>query len=580
MMLKSDERRAIFTLRKRGLSNREIASTMGIHRDTVATVLSSGRADPEVREGLPIEALQAHPQLEHLVRDLHRRCEGYVTRIVECLEQEQKIIIPYSTMARYVNWLKLRRETERSGPTREISTAPGEEMQHDTSPITVLLGKEHVGLHLAELVCCFSRNRYIEFFPKWKRFHTKVFFTHALAFLGGACGICVVDNAKVIVILGAGPGGVLSPEMERFAKGFDFEWQAIFPGHKNRNGKVEKCHQFVQTNFLPGRSFRDLADLNTQLAEWRDGVFKRPVDGQDFAPVDRWPAEQANLKRLPSYLPVVSQTWSGKRVDDYGWVRLNNSQYSAPDRYVRRFVTVRETFDEIILLDRSQELCRHPRYPEHVRGHSRLPGHQAAQSRKAPRRGQSSEEIHLRSLGPVLAGYLDDLAARPIRYSYARLRRLYRFSCDYPQEIFLSTIQDAHQRRGFDLNQIERVLEEKIGHQIMEGRLQSDTDLELRPAYRQGQVTPHQLRESPSSTVPDAAGNESRDTLSQNTPQVEGERRDPDGNSTRRTSGDSGAAENDLQPGRSTERPEGGTKQTEELHVPPPGTTGAGGGGA
>lgn len=28
--------------------------------------------------------------------------------------------------------------------------------------------------------------------------------------------------------------------------------------------------------------------------------------------------------------------------------------------------------------------------------------------------------------------YLDDLADRPIRCSYARLRRLYRFSCDHP----------------------------------------------------------------------------------------------------------------------------------------------------
>lgn len=579
-MLDSDERRAIFTLKKRGMSNREIAAAMGLHRDTVASVLESGRVEVAVRQGLPLEALREHPQLELMVRDLYRRCDGYVTRVVECLESEHRIVMPYSTIARYVNLLKLRPEKQKPGPSREIITGPGREMQHDTSPITVLLGKEPTKLHLAELVFCFSRNRYMEFFPRWERFHTKVFFVHALSFLGGACWICVVDNAKVIIILGAGPDGVVSHEMERFGKMFDFEWLAILPGHKDRNGKVEKAHQFVQTNFLPGRTFRDLKDLNAQLADWREGVFRRPVDGQDFAPIDRWPEEQAHLKRLPDYIPVMSQTWSGKQVDDYGFVRLDKSKYSAPDRYVRRFVTIRKTFEEVILLDRAQELCRHPRYPEHVEGRSRLPGHQAAQTRRAPRRGLSSEERHLRSLGAEVVRYLDDLAARPIRYSYARLRRLYRFSCDYPLDIFLPAIQDAHQRRAFDLNLLERVLEDRIGHRILEGRLVSDDDLESRPAYRQGQVTPHQLRD-PAVVDPQPGHGDAHDASSPNTHPVNDERRESHGHDTERDArGTPGPAEDGVQPGSATRCPEGSAEQAEELHVAATGTPGAGGGGA
>lgn len=579
-MLDSDERRAIFTLKKRGMSNREIAVAMGLHRDTVAAVLESGRVEVAVRQGLPLEALREHPQLELMVRDLYRRCDGYVTRVVECLESEHRIVMPYSTIARYVNLLNLRPEKQKPGPSREIITGPGREMQHDTSPITVLLGKEPTKLHLAELVFCFSRNRYMEFFPRWERFHTKVFFVHALSFLGGACCICVVDNAKVIIILGAGPDGVVSNEMERFGKMFDFEWLAIFPGHKDRNGKVEKCHQFVQTNFLPGRTFRDLKDLNAQLADWRDGVFRRPVDGQDFAPIDRWPEEQAHLKRLPDYIPVMSQTWSGKQVDDYGWVRLDKSQYSAPDRYVRRFVTVRKTFEEVILLDRAQELCRHPRYPEHVEGESRLPDHRAARTRRAPRKGPSNEERHLRSLGAEVALYLDDLAARKIRYSYARLRRLYRFSCDYPLDIFLPTIQDAHQRRAFDLNLLGRVLEDRIGHQILESRLVSDDDLESRPAYRQGQVTPHRLRDGPI-VEPESAPSAVRDTSSQNTHPARDERRDSHGTDTTTDArGTADAPEDGLQSGGTAGCSEGSAEQAEELHVAPAGAAGTRGGGA
>lgn len=124
-MLKSDERSAIFLLSKKGRSNRQIAAAMGINRSTVGAVLDSGRVEVGVREGLPIDVIQEHPDLERFVRELYRRCDGYVTRVVECLEEEQKISIPYSTMARYVNLLKLRPGIRKPGPSREINTGPG-----------------------------------------------------------------------------------------------------------------------------------------------------------------------------------------------------------------------------------------------------------------------------------------------------------------------------------------------------------------------------------------------------------------------------------------------------------------------
>jgi transposase len=493
-MLDSEERRAVLTLKGRGLSNRAIAKAMRISRSTVEAVIDSGRAELPLRESVP-QAVRQRPELELLVRELYKRCDGFVTRVAECLETEHEVTIPYSTLARYVERLGLHQQDSQAAAHREINTAPGEEMQHDTSPIAVVLGGKAVVLHLAELVFSYSRHRYMEFFGRWQRFHLKVFFTRALVAFGGACRGAVVDNAKVIVILGAGPDGTIAPEMERFGDRFGFKWHPIPLGKKDWNGKVEKAHQFVQTNFLPGRRFRDLADLNAQLFEWREKIFTRPVRGQEFAPCDRWPAERAHLTGLPPYIPAVSRTWSGKRVDDFGWIWLHRSRYSVPDRLASKHVTVRETADEVIVLDGSREICRHRRIPECERGTSRLPAHHPHRSRRPPAHGPSSEECHLRSMGERATRYLDDLAARPIRYSYARLRRLYRFSCDYPPEIFLTTLALALERRVFDLNVLEKLLEEKMGHRIFESRMASDADLEKRASYRQGQVTPHRLRE-------------------------------------------------------------------------------------
>jgi transposase len=574
-MLDRDQRQAIFTLKARGLSNRNIAKAMGIARNTVSTVLLSGTTEPSPREPLPLELLEENPDLEIVIRTLHRECEGYVTRVGERLAAEHHIAIPYSTLARYVNRLGLRPEQQAKARSVEIVTGPGVEMQHDTSPITVKLGNKPTDLELAELVYCYSRHRYLEFFERWQRFHLKVFFVRGITFLNGACATSVVDNARQIVILGAGPNGVIAQEMERFAVPFQFSWLPIFPGQSNRNGKVEKAHQFVQTNFLPGRSFRNLADLNEQLFEWREKIFRRPVSGQGFAPIDRWEEEKAHLKPLPAYITPVSRTWSGRLVDDYGWAYLHKSRYSVPDRFIRRHVTLRETGDEVIVLDGATEVCRHKRLPETEREQSRLPGHHASHARRAPARGMSPEERHLRSLGPDVCGYLDDLAARPIRYSYARLRRLYRFSCDYPPEVFRATLRDAGQRRAFDLSQMERVLEERMGARILEGRLFSETAFENRPAYRKGQVTPFRLQDWPSDGArPAEPCPESRETNPRRRPSDDARRIHNDAAGTPRRDSDAPQARDE--PGGASGDHEGSAGEAEVLHRARDGAAGAG----
>lgn len=492
-MIKPEVRQAIFTLKERGLGPRAIARALSVSRNTVRAALEEGQSGPEASVSPPA-VFRESPHLEDVVRRLFKECKGFVQRVVERLDEEHNIEAPYSTMTRYIRHLGLRDKEGHAHPV--ILTGPGIEMQHDTSPIDVLIQGKSQPLHLAELICGFSRHRYMEFFPRWTRFHLKIFMVRGLKFLGGSCGRVMVDNARVIIILGAGPDGVVSEEMRRLGLHFDFEWVAVVKGHKDRQGKVEKAHQYVQTNFLPGRTFASLADLNAQLAAWCERIFHRPVRGQNFAPADRWPEEQLHLRPLPEYLPTYDHLWTHK-VDDYGFIPLHGSRYSAPEKLVGQWLTVRETADHVILLWRRQELCRHTRYPECEPGQSVLPGHRVRRRRHPPRQGPSSEELHLRSIGPAVDVYVTALLARPTTFWYMRLRRLYRLSCNYPTDVFVSTLVVALERRAFDLDQIERILEDRTGHRVLAGRLSSDIALEERPAYRLGQVTPHRLRSSP-----------------------------------------------------------------------------------
>src|SRR5262249_1182704 len=62
----------------------------------------------------------------------------------------------------------------------------------------------------------------------------------------------------------------------------------LAPGYKEGKGKVENPFKYVEGNFLAGRTFHDLADLNRQARKWLDETPRvrvhRPPPPQPRAP--------------------------------------------------------------------------------------------------------------------------------------------------------------------------------------------------------------------------------------------------------------------------------------------------------
>jgi hypothetical protein len=81
----------------------------------------------------------------------------------------------------------------------EYVFAPGEEMQHDTSPHTILLGDLKIKAQCAALVLSFSRRIYVQYYPCFTRFECRVFLAKAFEFMDGCGGKCIIDNTHVIV---------------------------------------------------------------------------------------------------------------------------------------------------------------------------------------------------------------------------------------------------------------------------------------------------------------------------------------------------------------------------------------------
>jgi transposase len=187
------------------------------------------------------------------------------------------------------------------------------------------------------------------------------------------------------------------------------------PADPEAKGLVERANGYLETSFLPGRSFSSPADFNAQLGDWLSLVNQRPRRVLGCAPADRVQADRAAMLRLP---PVAPQTgWrSSLRLPRDHYVRLDGNDYSVHPAAVGRRVELRAD------LERVQVWCEGRLVADHARCWARHqtmsdPGHLAAAARLRQQRAalaatnarQGGEEVQLRLLTDYDAAFgLDD----------------------------------------------------------------------------------------------------------------------------------------------------------------------------
>ncbi|MEW6169330.1 MAG: ATP-binding protein [Pseudomonadota bacterium] len=370
-MTPADLQAAVRTLHAQGRSLRAIGRAVGLSRNTVRRIL---RQAPVQTEQVPFDAtLRGHLQAAY------EKAGGNAVRVRELLAAEHGLSLSYSTLTRWLRLAGLRTPPRRAG---EYVFAPGQEMQHDTSPHKVMLGATRQTLQCAALVLACSRKLFIHYYTRFTRFEAKHFLLEAAVFMDGVCPVCVVDNSHVVLAGGSGADAVIAPEMQAFARALGFAFRAHRIGHPDRKGRIERPFAWVEGNFLAGRSFADLADLNAQARTWCNEVANaKPKRALGMSPEAAYRIEQMSLKRLPATLPPVYDVLE-RVVDLHGFVSVDTHRYSVPERWVGQSLTVYKHFAEIRVYRRQELLATHPRLSGRD-GRSVLPGHHTLPSRAA-----------------------------------------------------------------------------------------------------------------------------------------------------------------------------------------------------
>jgi transposase len=146
------------------------------------------------------------------------------------------------------------------------------------------------------------------------------------------------------------------------------------PADPEAKGLVERANGYLETSFLPGRTFSSPAEFNAQLARWLAVVNTRTRRALGCAPTERITADRQAMLSLPPVAPATGwRSWTRLARDHY--IRLDGNDYSVHPAVIGRRIQIVADLDRVWAFCDGRAVADHPRVwarhqtisdPEHV----------------------------------------------------------------------------------------------------------------------------------------------------------------------------------------------------------------------
>ena len=163
------------------------------------------------------------------------------------------------------------------------------------------------------------------------------------------------------------------------------------PGDPEAKGIVERGNGYLETSFLPGRTFTSPADFNTQLWAWLPVANQRIVRRIGCAPATRWEADKAAMLTLPPVPPAIGWRHQVRLPRDH-YVRVDGNDYSVDPAAVGRKVDVIADLATVTVTCAGQVVAEHDRcWARHQSDHRPGP------PRRRARAGRAGPQAHPRA---------------------------------------------------------------------------------------------------------------------------------------------------------------------------------------
>ena len=334
-----------------------IESQLGVHRDTVRHIIEADRfANTHTR----LCRSRLDPFKPFLAETLTQYPRLRATRLVEMLR-----VRGYEGSVGIVRtFVRTIRRTSRHEAFLRLETMPGEQGQVDWGSFgSIRIGAATRPLMCFVMVLSHSRGVFGRFYLDARM--ESFLEGHVAAFesFGGAPRKLLYDNLKSVVLERVGDHIRFHPRVVELAGHYHALPVPCAPYRGNEKGKVERTIRYLRESFFAARSYRDLDDLNAQLADWiarvADArVVPRDPSGQTVR--DARERERAFLAPLPEHrfpTELVAPVASGKTP----YLRFDRNDYSIPHTLVRRPLTLAASLTTVRVLDGNDEVARHVR---------------------------------------------------------------------------------------------------------------------------------------------------------------------------------------------------------------------------
>lgn len=342
-------------LHAEGVPKSQIASRLGISRNTVAKAVAAARPPRYERSAGPNAFTAVEPAVRALLAE--------------------HPMMPATVLAERVGWSgsitwfrdnlrAIRSEYAPPDPADRLSYRPGDQVQCDLwfPPASVPLGFGHTG-HPPVLVMVsgYSRMIFAQMLPTRQAPDLIAGHWALLQAMGGVPAQLVWDNEAAVGSWRAGKPK-LTEEFEAFRiRGtLGISVHQCRPRDPKAKGLVERANGYLETSFLPGRTFASPGDFNAQLAQWLSRANARHHRSLGARPVDRWDADRAAMLTLPPLAPQIGWAQAVRLPRDH-YVRLDSNDYSVDPAAVGRKVLVTADLETVTVRLGARVLATHER---------------------------------------------------------------------------------------------------------------------------------------------------------------------------------------------------------------------------
>jgi len=341
-MIGVEQRMDIKELHQEGHSIKAISRLTGLSRNTVRKVLRG-------EHSLSYTKRSSSSKLDPFKAHIRKRFEACDLSAVRILEEIKAMGFDgsVSTVRRYLRELKPDK-IRMDRVTVRFETPPGKQAQVDWMYCGSfdLPDGSKLKLYGFVMMLSFSRAKYV-CFKTSMNFNTLIeCHKEAFEYFGGWPETILYDNMKTVKL----SRERWNPEFIDFCEHYGIVPKACRPYRARTKGKVERGIRYIRGNFLAGRVFDDLDDINRQVIGWLDHTAHQRIHATTkIKPAVLLEQEREHLTQLSAIAAYHVNRPVDRTVNYESMIQYRGNRYSVPPVYAGQTVKVKTEEGQIIV---------------------------------------------------------------------------------------------------------------------------------------------------------------------------------------------------------------------------------------